>query len=602
MSHWYVVRSFAYACRRGAALLAAALLLAAVPAAAGAAGPETADQTLPVSTNAAGAWADGEGVAEFTTPSVSADGRYVAFQSAATNLGEAGPAGVEEGFVKDLQTGAVSLVSRVDGEDGEAAGAPGISGLRLSANGRFVVFTSAATNLGTPLPGEEAGETHVYRRDLESGETVLVDRLSGPGGAILSRGAVAAGISADGRYVAFTAHVENLEDPSGDHTETASAVGYLRDLETGATVAVTRASGSTGVVGNETTEGLSLSPDGRSVAFTSRATNLVPGAESGENQVYRRDLETATTTLVSVNALGDPGDRSSGLATASGPGGCLVTFSSIAFNLLEPSPLEVSGEQVYVADACESSPTMTLVSQSATAPIAPFAYSVAGASEDGAKALFAAEFVGSPCCHLYLRDLEAGQTTLLDRASGSSGAIANGELEEFALAANGCRAVFASRATNLSADPPGNGSEEPTELYARQLKPCVPPADESGGRADPESEAPPGDAGAGGATGGDPSIGATAASAPPRARLGVERLDAHRLLLRLSAAGRVSIRVRRLVPAPPRAWKLVRTIESGTDTAGTFAVPLGSLAPGRYRFGLHLHGAPHGTVCWLRIE
>lgn len=594
MSHRYVV---------AALLLAVLAVVATGSSPARAAAAEPADQTLPVSTSAGGAWADGEGVAEFTTPSISADGRYVAFESAATNLGETGPAGVEEGFVKDLQTGTVSLVSRADGEAGEVAAAPGIANLRISADGHFAIFTSAATNLGTALPGEEVGETHVYRRDLVSGETVLVDRVSGLGGAILSRGAEAAAISADGRFVAFTARVENLEDPSGDHAETAAAVGYVRDLEAGTTVAVTRASGAAGALANESTEGLALAPDGRAVAFSSRATNLVPGAESGEDEVYRRDLESDETSLVSVNALGDPGDRSSSLATAAGPQGCLVGFSSIAFNLLEPSPLEISGEQVYLADACAEPPTMNLVSQSAAVPFAPFAYSVAAASEDGSEALFSAEFAGSPCCHLYLRDLEAAETTLLDRAGGATGATANGELEEFALAANGCRAVFASRATNLTAEAPPAG-EEPTELYARQLKPCVPPSEEPDGAGDPGSRGPGNGSGSGSNAGAESPAAGGAGSVNPtaRAKLAVERLDRHRLVLSLSAPGQVSIRIKRLVPTPRRHWRLVRTTEASADAAGTVAVPLGSLMPGRYRFDLRLHGAARGTVRLLTVR
>src|SRR5262249_39100340 len=145
-------------------LFVSLFLFVGVASAGAAASPEGAGETFPVSVTAAGAWANGEGTAEYTPVSISADGRYVAFQSAADNLGEAGPAGVNEGFVKDLSSGAVSLVSRADGVAGAAAGEPGIFGLRLSADGRYAIFTSAATNLGTALPGEALGEQHVYRR------------------------------------------------------------------------------------------------------------------------------------------------------------------------------------------------------------------------------------------------------------------------------------------------------------------------------------------------------------------------------------------------------------------------------------------------------
>ncbi len=460
---------------------------------------------------------------------------------------------------------------------GAAAGEPGISGLRLSGDGRYVIFTSAATNLGTALPGESLGEQHVYRRDLQSGETALVDRVSGAAGAILSRGSEAASISGDGRYVAFTEKAENLEDPSGDHAETANAVGYVRDMQTGTTVAVSRAGGATGAVGDEPAEGLSISGDGRYVVFSSRAANLVPGVDDGIwEQVYLRDLQAATTTLISQNALGEAGDRGSSLPVISGPGACKVQFASIAFNLLQPSSLDVSGEQVYVADRCQSPATMTLVSRNASEPIAPFAYSVSGTTEDGRKAIFVGEFVGSACCHLYLRDLEAGSTTQLDRASGA-GAVANAEVQETAISANGCRAVFASRATNLFGGGPPQG-EEPTEVYVRQLKPCVEAPEKPSSPSAPKSGPSP------------------VPTASVGGRLKIVGLSPAKLLLDVSGPGEVSIKLRRFVATPRRDWNLLRTIDARVSDAGRLVVPLSLAGAGRYRFNVHLHGTAKGQV------
>lgn len=557
MFHQTMVRARFFARVLPVVLLVVLAAAVSVPGA-DAASPESPDATFPVSVSAAGAWADGEGVSEYTTPSISADGLFVAFLSASTNLGEAGPVGVTEGFVKDLETGAVSLVSRADGPDGEAADEP-ISNLHLSGDGHFVVFSSAATDLGTALPG---GETHVYRRDLETGETILVDPVGG---------VESVSISADGRDVAFIAN----------------GVAYVRDLEAGTTTAVSRASGAAGAIADEPAEWISIAPDGRSVAFASRASNLVPGVEEGVwEQVYRRDLETEATSLVSQNALGEAGDRSSVLPAIAGADGCFITLSSIAFNLLAPSPLEVSGEQVYVADVCASPPSVTLASKNASTPFAPFAYSVAASSEDGSKAIFAAEFAGSPCCHLYLRDLAAGTTSQFDRASGPAGALSDAEVQEFALAANGCRAVFATRATNLYGEGPPQ-EEEPTEVYVRQLAPCV------------ESPAHPGG-------GSDPGAGATD---PPRpaaeqslaGKLKIQTVAKRRLVLGLSSAGVVTVRVRRLVPSQPREWRLIQTVEGRLDSAGTLTLPLSSLEPGRYRLNVHLHGTPAGTVRWLTV-
>ncbi len=90
-------------------------------------------------------------------------------------------------YAKDLHTGEVELVSRANGTTGEPAGEPGVENVKISGNGRYVIFTSKTTNLLAGLPAEEPEEQHVYRRDLQTGETTLVDRVSGTHGAILSR-------------------------------------------------------------------------------------------------------------------------------------------------------------------------------------------------------------------------------------------------------------------------------------------------------------------------------------------------------------------------------------------------------------------------------
>jgi hypothetical protein len=451
-------------------VLVLGLLASAHMADAHAASDETAGDTFPVSVTPAGVFAGGEGTAEYRPVSIAEDGRHVAFESRATNLGQQGPQEVIEAFVKDLHTGELELVSRADGAEGEPADEPGIENLELSGDGRYVIFTSAATNLVDGLPAEEAGEQHVYRRDLKTGETLLVDRASGAKGAIASLGAIAEAISRNGRYVVFSAQANDLEDAAGEHARTVSETVYVRDTQRGRTTAVSRANGAGGAIANEANEAFSISPDGRYVAFDSQATNLGYGA----GQVYLRDLQAATTTLVSQNALGTSGDRRSSTPRLVGSDGCKVEFESIAFNLLAPSPTEISGDQVYLADVCSTPRTVTLVSQN-EAGIAGDASGVFGASADAARILFSGFFQGPGTFDLFLRDPATGQTTQIDRAGGASGVLADHEVQEAAISANGCRAVFASQATNLlgEAGPPeeANG-ETPTEVYVRQLAPC----------------------------------------------------------------------------------------------------------------------------------
>jgi hypothetical protein len=476
---------------------------AASPAAAATATEVEALSTFPASVTPTGEYADKGG----EDPSISGEGRYVAFVSAADNLGEHGPAGVDEAYVKDLETGEVKLVSRagrssIGGTNGEPANEPsggdGVEDVFISGDGRYVIFTSAASNLVTGLPPTgEPGEhpLHVYRRDLETGETVLVDRVTGPEGEILDeRSPEAEAISAEGRYVLFRDHVEDLENPAGEHEPGVSTV-YVRDLQTGTTTAVSRASGSGGEIANETSRAYSISPEGRYVAFRSSATNLVPGMEANTvEQVYLRDLQTNTTTLVSKTApsgaspAGEPGDESSEEPILVGESGCDVAYESAATNLYSYKGNPVSTPQVYLTDVCAMPVSTTLVSRADGEDGAPAGEGNAviptpvGATANGQYVLFSAlsELTGevSPqtSTHLYLRDLATGQTTLIDRASGGNGALANNNPVGSAISANGCRVVFATKSTNLAE--PSPPISQPIETYIRQLASCQPPAAE----------------------------------------------------------------------------------------------------------------------------
>lgn len=480
MSHQSLARVCAPVHRHSTTLSTALamLVLAIFATNARAASDETVGDTFPVSVTQQGVYANDEGTVDYGPVSIADDGRYVAFESNSTNLGEQGPAGTVEAYVKDLHTGEVKLVSRANGVAGEPAGEPGVENVKISGNGRYVIFSSKAANLFAGLPDEEPKERHAYRRDLQTGETTLVDRVSGTNGAILNRNAVAEAISDGGQYVVFAADVRDLEVPAGAHTKTSIETVYVRDLETGTTTAVSRANGPTGEIANEESQAYSISPNGRYVPFVSRATNLAPGMESNiYEQVYLRDLQTGTTTLVSQAPNGEAGDRRSENPMLVGQDGCEVEFSSEAYNLLEfitieGEKIEISGSQIYVRDLCSTPASTTLLSQDAKG-IAGDAYGAFGASAEENDILFAGEFADG--YHLFLRDLNTGQTTQLDRASGSEGASANKESQEAAISSNGCRVVFDSRATNLfgqTGPPEGPNGEIPTEVYVRQLAGC----------------------------------------------------------------------------------------------------------------------------------
>jgi hypothetical protein len=457
------------------------LTLAVAAQSAHAASDETVGDTFPASLTPTGEFAE-SGTGE--TPSISADGRYVAFLSAAENLGEEGPPGVREAYVKDLHTGALELVSRASGVAGEPASEP-VEDLVIAGDGRYAIFASTAPNLREGIIAE-AG-LHVYRRDLQTGETALVDRVSGVKGAIVTREASAEAISADGRYVVFSADVEDLEDPTGAHTVTGGYTLYVRDMQTATTTTVGRASGAGGAIADEPSIASSISPDGRYVAFESAATNLVPGMTANTvSQVYLRDRQTDTTTLVSKTApsggapAGEPGNASSEGGTLIGTDGCEVAFDSEASNLYRFEEQPVATPEVYLTDLCATPLHTTLVSRADGETGAPAGEGntttprLFGASADGRYILFSAlasllgETSNHPT-HLYLRDLETGHTTLVDRASGPAGEAANSNPKGGAIAANDCRVVFATDATNLSAPEPPNAQRE---TYVRQLAAC----------------------------------------------------------------------------------------------------------------------------------
>lgn len=175
------------------------------------------ETTQLVSVNAAGG---GPGGGSSRNPDISADGSRISFQSAAGDLVATDPNGLDDVFVRDLVAGTTELVSA---PEGGAAGSDGPSETvsTISADGRFVGFTSEATNLApTAVTGEG---TQVYRRDMELGATALVS--SSAAGEPADRSATDPAISGDGRLFAFSSPAGNLV-----RQETRRRAIFLADL------------------------------------------------------------------------------------------------------------------------------------------------------------------------------------------------------------------------------------------------------------------------------------------------------------------------------------------------------------------------------------
>ncbi len=251
--------------------------------------------------------------------SISPDGRCVAFQSAATNLVGGDTNNLVDVFVHDRQSGATERVS-VDSLGAQATGES--RSPSMSADGRYVAFWSYARNLDS---GDTRGWADVFVHDRQSGATerVSVDSLGMQG----DEGSFDPSISADGRYVAFWSTASNLV--GGDTNNAWDA--FVHDRQSGTTERVSV--DSLGAQGNGSSYSPSISADGRHVAFWSHATNLVGGDTNGYVDIFVHDRQSGTTERVSVDSLGAEGHDSSFDPSISADGR-YVAFSSYATDLV----------------------------------------------------------------------------------------------------------------------------------------------------------------------------------------------------------------------------------------------------------------------------
>ena len=274
-----------------------------------------------------------EGISGSYGGSLSADGRYVAFGSWASDLVPGDTNTTGDVFVHDRETDASRRVSV------NSAGAQGNSDsgdATLSADGRYVAFGSTASNL---VPGDWNGSQQVFVHDRQTGETrrVSVNSAGEQGNSV----SYASTLSADGRYVAFVSDSSNLVPGDTNRREDV----FVHDRQTGETrrVSVDRA----GAQGNSNSYSPTLSADGRYVAFDSAATNLVPGDTNGYSDVFVHDRQTGETRRASVDSTGGQGNSVSFSSTLSADGR-YVAFESYASNLV---PGDTNGTyDVFVHD------------------------------------------------------------------------------------------------------------------------------------------------------------------------------------------------------------------------------------------------------------
>lgn len=356
------------------------------------------------------------------SPSISENGRYVAFESDASDLG-GDNSGVRDIFRRDRWTGAITHVS------------VGISGLgkgnsflpKISPDGGYVAFSSVASNLVT---GDSNGVSDVFVRDVAAGTTTRVSVTNSGGQA--DKASDQPAISRDGRYVAFRSDATNL--PAVGDTNAAADV-FVRDRIAGGTarVSIDSAGGQSNAASSEP----SISADGQRIVFSSSATNLVGGDSNGYADVFLRNRSDSTTTRISVTAGSGQGTGGGSSTPSIAAAGFHVAFSSSATNL-------VSGDSngrsdVFLRDLTTATTTRVSISSSGAeatgAPIGPGSW-YPGISADGrfvAFTSYATNLVVSDTndeSDVFVRDIWLGQTTrqslTWDDQQGDSGALLSG--------------------------------------------------------------------------------------------------------------------------------------------------------------------------------
>ncbi|MDD5320481.1 MAG: hypothetical protein PHD43_07690, partial [Methylococcales bacterium] len=334
--------------------LSLVLLTVMLPMAKGNAAPPI---TKLVSVNSVGT-ASGNGVS--ISPKVSANGRFVAFSSDASDMAVTNDTnGTHDLVVRDLKTGTMTLANVNNA--GTTSGGDIIGFLFrpvLSADGRFVAFVTDASDL---VANDTNGSWDIFVRDLKKGTTTL---------ASVNRAGTASGndstltfpeLSPNGRFVAFSSYASDLvvaNDTNGRQDV------FVRDLMTGTTTLVSVNSAGTSS-GNSVSDHPKLSANGRFVAFSSYASDLVANDTNDRWDSFVRDLKTGTTTLASVNSAGTASDNGQPYQLEMSANGRFVAFDSDASDLVANDTND--RRDSFVRDLKKGTTTLASVNSAGTA-------------------------------------------------------------------------------------------------------------------------------------------------------------------------------------------------------------------------------------------
>ncbi|HEX3126149.1 MAG TPA: hypothetical protein VH394_02370 [Thermoanaerobaculia bacterium] len=403
------------------------------------------------------------GVQASSLPSISADGRFVAFQSSAGNLvpGQTDTGFFQQVLVYDRDTGVITLVSHKAGVSTAPANGTSTEP-EISKDGGSIVFMSDATNLVSGVA--DTNQTYdIFAYDVDTGTVSLVSHTAasttttGGGSSWFPR------VSADGQSVLFDSGAPDLV--AGQADSGSSQDVFLHDRTGGTTVLVSRAAGTSTTAANNSSNSTGLSDDGAYAVFSSWATNLVAGQTDPTftNDVFVFERSTGSVTLVS-HADGAPATAVGGFGVISGDG-AWVAFGSSATNVVPGQTDANGGGDVFLWQRATGATTLVShAAGSATTSGDAGPASLFNLSADGRYLLFwsfATNLVSGQTDtngveDAFLYDRVGGTTVLVTHVHGSSTSAGNAAVQEGALSADGTWAAFTSTASDLtSAMDPG---------------------------------------------------------------------------------------------------------------------------------------------------
>jgi Tol biopolymer transport system component len=421
-----------------------------------------------------GAGIPGDG--ESYQPSISGDGRYIVFTSAAKNLvsrvSDFNQA--PDVFLFDRQSGRVSLVSR-SVTSASQAGDRFADSPAISRDGRYVAYLSNSTNVVAGQSGTGLYNRAVYVYDRVAGTTVLASHRAGSRTALASQESMLPQISANGDVVAYLSYATDLVAGQADNNLRPDVFLFYRP--SGVSTLVSHANGAPARASGEGADGLfALSADGAYVAFTAEPSDLLPVAQGGGDNVFLFERSSGAVTLMSRSTtspgLGGNGPSALGSVSISADGG-QVAFWSGASDLAASSP-DGPGELVYdrrsgslqrAGTATSPDSGVTLVTPVLSGDGAWTAFSsVRPETEDGLR-----DLNGRGDLYVYGRSL-GGAELISRRASGLPSKTPAGESRPGGLSDDGRYAVLTSEGDNLLPRVTDGNRGEDVLLYDRTLK------------------------------------------------------------------------------------------------------------------------------------